>query len=225
MNILFTKQFNENEISAVLGPEHQVSFAEVISIHLRTVDPFPLGRKSLIFTSVNAVDSFFKNGFLPHENFADRNFNKIYCVGKKTKAQLRKYGFGVFKMKKNAKELSEFIIEHCAKEHFLHFCGNLALNILQNQLPLQNIYYRKIVVYDTHLIYPVIEKKFDAIAFFSPSGVLSFIKNNRLENMKLFAIGETTGAEVSRFTDEKVHIGKDNDLNALLKLIREEGAK
>ena len=222
MKILFTKKLDENEISTILGKEFQPSFLEVISIRFREITAFPLSNHSLIFTSVNGVKSFFENQFIPHDNFAEKNYNKIYSVGKKTKLELRKHGFGVFKMKKNAKELSEFIIENCAKEKFIHFCGNLALDILQKKLPLQNIGYKKEVIYDTNLIYPIIEDEYDAIAFFSPSGVQSFIKNNSLNFERIFAIGETTGAEVEKHTTQKVFTSRDNDLSSLLKLIKKE---
>ncbi|MGA9212309.1 uroporphyrinogen-III synthase [Kaistella sp.] len=225
MNILFTKILDEKEVSDVLGSGFSSHFLEVIKINLLDISPFHLGNNSLIFTSVNGVESFFRNGFKPHENFAARNYNKIYCVGKKTKLQLRKYGFGVFKMKKNAKELSDFLIENCSKEKFIHFCGNLALDILQEKLPLQNIDYKKVVVYETKLLYPKMEGNHDAIAFFSPSGVRSFIKNNNLDFKQIYAIGETTATEVKKYTSQKIFIGKDNDLSALLKLIKKEGAQ
>ncbi|MDQ0475988.1 MULTISPECIES: uroporphyrinogen-III synthase [Chryseobacterium] len=225
MNILFTKMLDEKEVSDILGNHFSSHFLEVIKIKLLHLAPFPLGNNSLIFTSVNGVESFFKNGFKPHENFAAKNYNKIYCVGRKTKMHLRKYGFGVFKTKKNAKELSDFIIENCSKEKFIHFCGNLALDILQEKLPLQNIAYKKVVVYETELLYPKYEGSHDAIAFFSPSGVRSFIKNNSLDFQQIYAIGETTGAEVKKYTTQKIFTGKDNDLNALLKLIKKEGEK
>lgn len=223
MNILFTKKLHEKEVSNILGSEFSTHFLEVIKINLLELAPFSLGNKSLIFTSVNGVESFFRNGFKANENFADKNYNRIYCVGNKTKLHLRKYGFGVFKTKKNAKELSEFIIENCAKEKFIHFCGNLAMDILQEKLPLQNIGYKKVVVYETELIYPEHSEKHDAIVFFSPSGVRSFIKNNSLDFQQIYAIGETTGSEVSKYTDQKIFTGKENDLNALLKLIKKEG--
>lgn len=223
MNILFTKKLHEKEVSNILGSEFSTHFLEVIKINLLELAPFSLGNKSLIFTSVNGVESFFRNGFKANENFADKNYNRIYCVGNKTKLHLRKYGFGVFKTKKNAKELSEFIIENCAKEKFIHFCGNLAMDILQEKLPLQNIGYKKVVVYETELIYPELSEKHDAIVFFSPSGVRSFIKNNSLDFQQIYAIGETTGSEVSKYTDRKIFTGKENDLNALLKLIKKEG--
>lgn len=222
MKILFTKRLDQNEVATQLGAGFHPSFLEVIKINFLQIPSFPLKSQSLIFTSVNGVEAFFKNGFKPQDNFAERNFNKIYCVGKKTKMQLRKHGFGVFKMKKNAKELSEFIIENCGKEKFIHFCGNLALDILQEKLPLQNIGYKKVVVYETELIYPKVEEEFDAVAFFSPSGVRSFVANNPLNFKQIFAIGETTASEVMKHTSQKIFIGKDNDLSALLKLIKQE---
>ena len=223
MKILFTKILNEKEVSDILGTDFLPTFLEVISINYLKVPAFPLQNRSLIFTSVNGVEACFKNGFKPNDNFAERNYNKVYCVGRKTKMQLRKYGFGVFKTKKNAKELSEFIIENCSKEKFIHFCGNLALDILQEKLPLQNIGYKKVIVYETLLTYPTIDEKHDAIAFFSPSGVRSFVQNNKLDYQKIFAIGETTAAEVSTHTSQPIFIGKDNDLSALLQLIKKEG--
>ncbi|WOC51995.1 hypothetical protein BPO_1348 [Bergeyella porcorum] len=57
-------------------------------------------------------------------------------------------------MKKHAKDLADFIIQKSQGEKFLHFCGNLALDILDKTLPLQNINYKKVVVYETELTYP-----------------------------------------------------------------------
>ena len=88
---------------------------------------------------------------------------------------------------------------------------------------MQNIGYKKVVVYETELLFPEHTTKHDAIAFFSPSGVRSFIKNNKLEFQQIYAIGETTAAEVTKHTTQKIFIGKDNDLSALLKLIKKEG--
>ena len=77
MNILFTKKLDEKEVSKILGTEFSSHFLEVIKINLLELAPFPLGNKSLIFTSVNGVESFFKNGFKANENFEERNYNKI----------------------------------------------------------------------------------------------------------------------------------------------------
>ena len=70
-------------ISKKLGSHFSYDFVEVIKIFPLKVEAFDLKNKSLIFTSVNAVESFFENKFLPNENFTEKNFNKIYAVGLK----------------------------------------------------------------------------------------------------------------------------------------------
>lgn len=219
MKILFTKKLSKSTVSKKLGPDVFSDFVEVIKIAPLQLESFDLKNHSLIFTSVNAVDSFFENNFAPNEDFLDRNFNKIYAVGLKTKSRLRKHGFGTFKVAKHAKELSEFIVDNSQKEKFVHFCGNLALNVLDKTLPLQNISYRKVVVYETHLLYPELEKTYDAVCFFSPSGVRSFAKYNSLDHMKLFSIGETTSTEIKKYTKNPIITSKESNLPDLLKLI------
>ncbi|MBD8017252.1 uroporphyrinogen-III synthase [Kaistella pullorum] len=219
MRILFTKNFNKMMISKKLGSHFSYDFVEVIKIVPMQVEPFDLKNKSLIFTSVNAVKSFFENGFRPDENFTSRNFNKIYTVGMTTKKELRKYGFGTFKVTRHAKELSEFIIENSSKENFLHFCGNLALDVLNKTLPLQNISYRKIPVYETVLLYPKVTGTYDAVCFFSPSGVRSFAKFNSLNNIKIYSIGETTEKEIKKFTKNPIITSKESTMEDLLRLI------
>ena len=206
-------------ISKKLGSHFSYDFVEVIKIFPLKVEAFDLKNKSLIFTSVNAVESFFENKFVPNENFTEKNFNKIYAVGLKTKKALREKGFGTFKVMKNAKDLADFIIDNSAKEKFLHFCGDLALNILNKALPLQNISYQKIVVYETKLIYPTISTNYDAVCFFSPSGVRSFAKFNSLEDKQLFSIGQTTENELKKLTKNKIITSKESNLDDLLELI------
>lgn len=206
-------------ISKKLGSHFSYDFVEVIKIVPMQVEPFDLKNKSLIFTSVNAVKSFFENGFRPDENFTSRNFNKIYTVGITTKKELRKHGFGTFKVTRHAKELSEFIIENSSKENFLHFCGNLALDVLNKTLPLQNISYRKIPVYETVLLYPKVTGTYDAVCFFSPSGVRSFAKFNSLDNIKIYSIGETTEKEIKKFTKNPIITSKESTMEDLLRLI------
>lgn len=214
-------------ISKKLGSHFSYDFVDVIKINPMVVESFDLKNNSLIFSSVNAVQSFFQNGFKPDENFVSKSFNKIYTVGVTTKKELRKYGYGTFKVTKHAKELSEFIIDSSSKEKFIHFCGNLALDVLNKTLPLQNISYKKIPVYETQLLYPQVSGTYDAVCFFSPSGVRSFAKFNSLENVKIFSIGETTEKEIKKFTQTPVITSKESNLDDLLNLIADhsiEGA-
>lgn len=222
MKILFTKNIDPVIISKALGEDITADCVEVIKTTPIIIPPFDLKNYSLIFTSVNGVAAFFKNRFRPNEDFTAKNYNKIYCVGEKTKKALRKNGFGTFKVLKNADVLSQFIIGHCQHEQFLHFCGNLAINVLDKDLPLQNIKYKKVTIYNTEEINPLITEKYHAAVFFSPSGVRSFAKQNSLENMKLFSIGETTSGELRNYTKGKIFTSEDNNLTSIFELIRKE---
>ncbi|MFL9834169.1 uroporphyrinogen-III synthase [Chryseobacterium terrae] len=222
MNILFTKNLDPKYISEKIGSDISVECIEVIKTRSIPVKSFDLKNRSLIFTSSKGVKSFFENGFKPNEDFTAKNYNKIYCVGEKTKKELRKNGFGTFKVLKNAETLSQFIIENCAHEKFIHFCGNLALDVLDKELPLQNISYKKVTVYETETLNPVIHEKYHAIVFFSPSGVRSFAKNNSLENTTLFSIGETTSKEIRKHTKSEIFTSKENTLLNLLSVVRSE---
>jgi uroporphyrinogen-III synthase len=220
MKILFTKKSIEKEVRLKLSPQLQCEFVDVLKIQHKIIRPFHLKNKSLIFTSVNGVQSFFENGFRANEDFTNpSNFNKIYTVGIKTKKELRKFGFNTYKVCKHASELLDFIMENSAQEKFLHFCGNLALDILNEKLPLQNIWYKKVVVYETVLLFPKVDENHDAICFFSPSGVRSFAKLNSMENKVLFSIGETTEKELKNWTNNKIITSKESSLADLLKYI------
>lgn len=220
MKVLFTKKkIDKKMISEKFGSRFSYDVVDVIKVKSLQMEPFDLKNYSLIFTSVNAVEAFFENGFNPNEDFTDRNYNKIYCVGQKTKKKLREYGFGTFKVKKHAKDLAEFIIENSGREKFLHFCGNLALDVLNDALPLQSISYRKVVIYETELLYPQVQGDYDAIAFFSPSGVRSFIKYNSLEGRKIFSLGNTTSQEVKKHTENRIYTSRESSFEDMLDLI------
>ncbi|AZA52889.1 uroporphyrinogen-III synthase [Chryseobacterium sp. G0201] len=220
MKILFTKNIDQSVISKELGEDILVDCVEVIKTNPIKIDSFDLKNHSLIFTSVNGVISFFKNNFKPNEDFTAKNYNKIYCVGEKTKRELRKNGFGTFKVLKNAETLSKFIISHCQHEQFVHFCGNLAIDVLDKELPLQNIKYKKITVYNTEETNPLVPEKYHAVVFFSPSGVRSFAKLNSLDGMTIFSIGETTSNELRKYTQEKIYTSVGNNLVSIFELIR-----
>lgn len=221
MKILFTKKIEKSAVSKILGTNFSYDFVEVIRGQHIDKAPFDLEANSLIFTSVRGVKSFFKNGFCPNQNSKYRIYNKIYTVGKKTKEELTRNGFETYQIARNADELSDFILKHCRNESFVHFCGDLALDIFSEKLPVKNIPYRKEVVYRTELLYPIVQNPYDALVFFSPSGVRSFMRNNTLKQKTLFAIGQTTAKEIEKYTFQPIYISKENHLEDLLMIIRD----
>jgi uroporphyrinogen-III synthase len=221
--IIFTKKdLDKKLISKTIGGKIATDFIDVIQIEIIKFPSFDLKNKSLIFTSIPAVQAFFENGFSINDDFTKKKFNKIYAVGKRTKKYLQQKGFGTFKVKKNANELSSFIIKNSEKETFLHFCGNITLENLGKNLKKEEIGYEKIVLYHTILKYPEIQKTYDEVVFFSPSGVRSFVKNNTIDGKKIFSIGKTTSEEIKKYTKEEIFTSEESTLEDLLQLINKK---
>lgn len=214
MRLLLTKTLDPTQYS-VLTADILADTIEVISTKSIVFNLENLGSKALIFTSLNAVKSFFSNSISTQLN----NNNKIYCVGTQSENLLNKKGFKVIKTEKNADDLSAFIIKFAHQESFLHFCGNIALETIGNNLTEHHIPYQKIISYETELLFPSIDKDYDSIAFFSPSGVKSFVKHNNLDTAKIFSIGETTTNEIKKWTNNPVMTSPKNTTDDLLKLI------
>lgn len=216
MKLLLTKHLKPSLISG-LEKDFLVDIIDVIEIKAIDFPAIDIDNKAVIFTSINAVKSFFDN---PISRNLSRN-QKIFCVGLQSENFLNKKGFKVIKTKKNAEDLSQYIISNFKEEQFVHFCGNLALKTIDKILTEHNIDYEKVIAYTTELLSPKVETNYDAVAFFSPSGVRSFVKNNSLQDKTLFSIGETTTKEINNWTDQIVVTSPDNTTDDLLKLIRD----
>lgn len=148
--------------------------------------------KSLIFSSQNAVKSVF-NQF----RFSG---NKCYCVGEKTQKLLEENGQKVVKMTQNASILADFILKKTKKEPFLFFTGNQRMPVIEAAFAREN---RSLEVVETYTssAQPKAMGNYDAVLFYSPSGVESYLQNNSLVDSTSFAIGETTAQSLKKYTD------------------------
>ena len=113
-------------------------------------------------------------------------------MGLKTKALLEKNGFKVLVYKEYGADLAEIITSIYCAENFTFFCGNIRRDELPNMLIKNNITFNEIVVYETILKPYKIEQKIDALLFFSPSAVNSYLESNKITNEICFCIGTTT---------------------------------
>lgn len=216
MKILFTKtDLDKKQISSFFGHVHECSFLDVIQTEFRKTTPTGLANNALIFTSVNGVRGFLKNGY------STSSKNHIFCVGEKAAKLLQQNGYQIQETEKNAASLAEKLLQEYADLEYLHFCGDKALDTLAEKLRQKQIKYQRITVYETRLLNPVIGDKYDALVFFSPSGVRSFADRNSFEGAKLFSIGATTEKEIRNFTSEHVITSTENTLEDLLRLIKE----
>jgi uroporphyrinogen-III synthase len=187
--VLSTKKLSENQKQELLNFNLKVldyNFIEVINT-VSTNDGFDKIKKNLIFTSQNAVLSILEN-----ESVAQIKTKPVFCVGLKTKALLEENGFEVVVYVDYAEDLAEIIILIYKEESFTVFSGNLRKDLLPKTLKNAKIDFSEIEVYETKLTPIKIKEKVDALLFFSPSGVESFLKNNKITKEICFCIGNTT---------------------------------
>jgi len=151
--------------------------------------------ENLIFTSQNAVHSV-----LSHPKSEELKKKNVYCVGLKTKILLSDNGFNVVAYTGYASDLAEIITLIYAKESYTFFSGNLRRDILPEALKENGIKFNEIEVYETSLQPQKIKANPEAILFFSPSGVKSYLKDNTIKKEICFCIGETTAEALSKIT-------------------------
>lgn len=197
MRVLSTKQLDEYLVANANKNGLELTCIDVIEttpldfdLSDMSVDQFD----TIVFTSANAVKGFFKN---------DRSKDiitslKVCATNGKTKNLLEQYGIYISMTASGSAELADMIIADRRAKSVLHVCGDLHMDILGARLKEADITYRPLAIYHTELLYPAVSKEYDAILFFSPSGVDSYRKNNKLDPKVLYGcIGGTTAAHLS----------------------------
>ena len=194
IQILSTKTLLNNQKQALVNANFNV--IEVDFIHTKS-QAFKLNEinDNLIFTSQNAVQSFLLDP--KSEDLKTKNF---FCVGLKTKILLSESGFNVIAYTGYAADLAEIITLIYANESYTFFSGNLRRETLPEALKEAKVKFNEIQVYETTLTPQKIETSVDAIMFFSPSAIESYLKENKIKNETCFCIGTTTSSALEGIT-------------------------
>ncbi|MEO8238736.1 MAG: uroporphyrinogen-III synthase [Flavobacterium sp.] len=187
------------KLSGVHKQELQKAGLELIEADFIQTENKPFEIKNLndnlIFTSQNAVHSV-----LATSNWEELKAKNVFCVGLKTKILLSESGFNVVAYTGYASDLAEIITLIYGKESFTFFSGNLRRETLPNALKDADVKLNEIQVYETSLTPQKIKTPADAILFFSPSGVESYLKENTIKKETCFCIGETTAQALEKIT-------------------------
>ena len=178
INKKLENSFRENNIELT---QHNFIKTEIKNFEI------PKKYKNWIFTSKNAVNAVFSSKY--KINYKNYNY---YCVGENTKYLLTKNGQKVLKMANNSIKLANFIKKNNKKDPYLYFRGSIKNDQFSNFFKKNDIALKEVIVYKTYLNPKKMEKKFDGIMFFSPSGVKSFREKNEIKNSMCFCIGDTT---------------------------------
>lgn len=182
-----------------------------------------------VFTSRNGVkafDQFLRAGIeLPDQV-------PMYAVGSITKDALQQIGFDIVKtpQEQNGVGLAHLIIDDLLNNpdlknaEVLHFCGNKRRDELRHYLTESDIPIKDIVVYSTKINQMNLLKneELDGILFYSPSSVQAFRQSGGFQRgalPELFAIGPTTGEELSIESGKHVHISPEPNTEVFLRFV------
>lgn len=219
IRILSTKKLLVNQKQFLLNANFSVVEADFIAIHPKevTIDKV---HENLIFTSQNAVLSVLDN-LKSTETLNILKSKNVFCVGIKTKQLLEENGFNVIAYTGYAADLAEIITLIYNKEKFTFFSGNLRRDTLPEALKNAKIVFNEIEVYETILTPQKLNTSFDGILFFSPSGVESFLKDNKITNQMCFCIGTTTAEALEKHTKNIIIAHQPTVENVIIQCINE----
>lgn len=171
----------------------------------------------VLFTSTQAVEAVKSclNNTVPDW--------QICCISGATKNAVASL-FGTEKIVASAHDAIDLLqeMEKITPQRIVFFCGNKRLNTLPDELMNRGFQFEECIVYQTKLNALKIEKQYDAILFFSPSGVESFLTENIIpEKATLFSIGKTTAKTLSGKVNNDLIIAPQPDKHILVQTLIE----
>lgn len=217
IRILSTKKLLVNQKQFLLNANISLVEADFISIEQKKV-AIETVNENLIFTSQNSLLSVVEN-LEGTETLALLKKKNVFCVGMKTKGLLEENGFNVIAYTGYAADLAEIITLIYGKEKFTFFSGNLRRDTLPDALSEAEVVFNEIKVYETNLNPQKISGTFDGILFYSPSGIESYLKNNKIKNETCFCIGTTTAQVLENITNNVVIANQPTIENVIIQCI------
>lgn len=214
LQILSTKKLTYSQKDLFLRKKISVLDLDFIKIQLKV---FVIEKSGdyFIFTSQNAVESVLRNN-----DINELKKKKCFCVGEKTRELLMANQFDVIACSKNAFELSALICREYSNNSFTFFCGNIRKADLPNALRTAKIKIDEVEVYQTLLSPHKIEIAPIAILFFSPSGVFSYLKENKInKEQHCFCIGYSTADALKHITSNSSIANSQTVESTLMKCV------
>jgi uroporphyrinogen-III synthase len=166
----------------------------------------------VVFTSQNAVKYLIES-----VSPKDLNFQNICCVGEKTKQIVEEKIGPVSHLEHSAKELADHLIDKNI-DQIIYFCGASRRDELPKILRRHHIGIEEVVTYKTVLTSKKFTENYDGVLFFSPSGVQSFIQENKATGLTAFCIGKTTREEAEKHF-KKIIISKNTDVGSVIEIV------
>lgn len=134
---------------------------------------------------------------------------KIFSIEGVTSKSLEEH-FGAGSLAGTAlygEDLAKAILSNDDVKEVIFFCGDLRRDELPERLRAAGVKVTEVIVYETVATPSRVERQYDAILFFSPSAVYSYVALNTIpEQTVCFAIGNTTANTIKNVVNNRVLI-------------------
>jgi len=210
-SILSTKVLTQAQKELVLNAGlHLVEF-NAIEVSFLAIVKAPKKIGFAIVSSKNGAEAVLKQ---------DIQVDNFYCVGEKTKTYLAENGQNVLFSGENGLKLSENIQKHHKTEPIYYFCSDRRRNEIPSILQNSTFPFYEITAYQTLLTPKQFDRNWDAVMFFSPSGVESYFSKNKLLKGTAVCIGLTTAEEAKKYTANTVVANSTTTESVIAKTVK-----
>ncbi len=172
--------------------------------------------KHVVLTSITGVKSFLQIGGHLQLNRVDYT---IYCISRGTKEYAAASGLNIKATAPNVSALADEILKDVEVKAVTHVSSNLRRDELSDKLLKAGVMVHDVTAYRTEFTPIAMDSLYDAIVFFSPSAVDSFLSMNPLQRVPCFCIGKTTGDYAKQNGYQQVYVADAPSEDILLQTI------
>ena len=223
IHVLCTKEIDDQLIAQAAA--FKILIDVVPFINTKPVNPFILksqfdqlsqAHTTVIFTSANAVSAVAASGI------ATTGWELFSVSGATKQAAQQAFPYANIRaVTDDGVSLAAAIIQSGIRENIVYCCGNKRRDVLPTMLKEKGIRLEEVVCYETELLPRHVERTYDAILFFSPSGVASYLSANGIApSQTLFCIGNTTAGALQQWEEKLVVADRPEPKNLIEKMIR-----
>ena len=159
----------------------------------KNINDIPTSEYYLI-SSKNSVFSLIENNLVQ-----GLQESKVICIGNNTRNILQQNGINPIICANDSDDLIKEIGNYSSIKSLCYLSGNLFRNELIDSLISLGMNVEIRIMYNTYLLNRKCDSKFDAVMFFSPSAVKSYIKGGNSNSVIAFCIGKTSAIEARKY--------------------------
>ena len=139
----------------------------------------------------------------------------VFCVGQKTASKLKELNFSIAEVANYGEDLAKIISTTYTGLSFSFFCGRIRNDELPSLLKKNKIDFTEHHLYETVSNPKKFTHFFDAVMFFSPSGIKSYYAHNSFKGERIICIGKTT-AMAARQINNKIEIANKTSVESVI---------